>query len=625
MPGRGTGERLAVDPADPSILLFGARSGNGLYRSDDGGASFSAVESFEGVGTYVPDPSDENGLNSDIHGLTFVTFDPTSELVGGATGRIFVGTADNETASVYVSEDAGETWAAVEGQPGTFFPHKGRISPEEAALYLSYSDGTGPYDGTLGAVWRYDIAGGNWTDITPDIGQDLYHGFGGLSLDAQNPGTLMVVSLNSWWPDAQIFRSTDSGATWSTIWEFDADGNVLPHYDISTPLAPWIFEDFVSVDTKKLGWMTEALEIDPLDSDHWLYGTGLTVYGGRDLTSWGEGNVTVQSLADGIEEFAVLGLASVPGGSELLAAVGDDSGFTFETAEDLDTAPQTAWDNPMFTTSTGVDYAGAAPEIVVRVGNSEGSPQVATSEDGGVTWSVVAGADNETVGGTVALSADGSIILWSSESSGVLRGEGGAFEAVEDVPSGAAVASDKVEGYFYAGSEALLVSEDGGATWTEGGSLGDATVIRDIAVHPLTAGELFVSTDAGIFHSTDYGATLEPTSTDLSETHRIALGLSSGDAWALYAFGTGPDGAKLYASGDDGASWADVQGVQGFGSVDSCYVAGSANEAGLVYVGTNGRGVLRAEVVVGGEGPSVPSGTGSAPTAAPTASASALP
>ena len=617
MPGRGTGERLAVDPNNPSVLLFGARSGNGLYRSDDGGESFSQVESFEGVGTFIPDPSDVGGYNGDIHGLTFVTFDETSELVDGATGRIFVGTADNETASVYVSEDAGSTWSAVEGQPDTYFPHKGRISPEEGALYLSYSDGTGPYDGTSGAVWRYDIAGGEWTDITPDIGQDLYHGFGGLALDAQNPGTLMVVSLNSWWPDAQIFRSTDSGATWSTIWGWGADGNQAYNYEISTPLAPWIYEDFISVDTKKLGWMIEALEIDPLDSDHWLYGTGLTVYGGRDLTGWDAGTkVNVQSLADGIEEFAVLGLASAPGASELLAAVGDDSGFTFRSVDDLGTAPQTAWDNPMFTSSTDVDFAGAAPETVVRVGNSAGSPQLARSEDGGVTWAVDEAAGDEAFGGRVALSADGDVVVWSSESSGVLRGADGAFEAVDAVPSGAAVASDKVDnGVFYAGAEAdLLVSDDGGATWTEAaGSLGAATAIRDIVAHPAVAGEIYVSTDAGIFRSADGGATLEALPS-LDDTHRIALGRGPGDGWVLYAFGHGADGARLYATADGGVSWVDVQGAQGFGSIDSCVVAGSANVAGVVYVGTNGRGVFHAEVVVGGDEP-VPSGTAPAPSA----------
>src|SRR5690606_20121970 len=115
----------------------------------------------------------------------------------------------------------------------------------------------------------------------------------------------------------------------------------------------------------------------------------------------------------------------------------------------------------------------------------------------------------------------------------------------------------------------------------------------------LVAGEIYVSTDAGVFRSTDSGATLELTSPDLTETQRIALGLGAGDSWVVYAFGSGSEGAKLYASADDGATWEDVQGAQGFGSISANVVAGSANEAGLVYVGTNGRGVFYGEAAVG--------------------------
>src|SRR5438045_1735450 len=60
----------------------------------------------------------------------------------------------------------------------------------------------------------------------------------------------------------------------------------LTDFAPQTPKAPWISTGFLNVDSKRLGWMIEALEIDPLDSDHWLYGTGLTLFGGRDLTKW---------------------------------------------------------------------------------------------------------------------------------------------------------------------------------------------------------------------------------------------------------------------------------------------------------------------------------------------------
>src|SRR5882672_8840307 len=43
--GRGLGERLAVDPNEPSILYFGSRH-DGLQRSTNGGKSWSEVRSF---------------------------------------------------------------------------------------------------------------------------------------------------------------------------------------------------------------------------------------------------------------------------------------------------------------------------------------------------------------------------------------------------------------------------------------------------------------------------------------------------------------------------------------------------------------------------------------------------
>ena len=134
MPGRGMGERLAVDPKNSQILFFGARSGNGLWKSIDGGATFEKVSSFEAVGTFRAGP-ETDAYNGDLQGLTFVTFDETSEAVDGATSRIFVGTADNTTASVYVSTDAGATWSPVADQPAKFFPHKARLSvPEKVRI-----------------------------------------------------------------------------------------------------------------------------------------------------------------------------------------------------------------------------------------------------------------------------------------------------------------------------------------------------------------------------------------------------------------------------------------------------------------------------------------------------------
>ncbi|KKF93232.1 Xyloglucanase [Ceratocystis platani] len=629
MPGRGMGERLAVDPINSDVLYFGARSGKGLWKSTDGGKTFAQVTSFTNTGPFATNPSDTSGYSSDPQGVTFVTFDTTSAALSGTTSRIFVGTADNSTtgASVWESKDAGETWAAVAGQPTKYFPHKCRISPEENAMYLSYSDGTGPYDGSMGGVHRYDLKANTWKDITPASGSDLYFGFGGLAVDMKKPGTIMVATLNSWTPDAQIFRSTDSGTTWSKLWEITTYPERNMHFTQDFSNAPWM-ELFLKNDTKKIGWMIESLEIDPTDSDHWTYGTGLTLFGGRDLTKWDtEKMVKIEIKADGIEEVAVLDMASIPGGTELLAAVSDNDGFTYPTFADLNTSPKTMWD-PKYPSSSSVDYAGTVPNTVVRTGNTAGTNQVSISTDGGVTWTLNSASGTTAAGGSIAISADAKAMVWSTANSGVLHSDGtSTFAAVSSLPSSAVIASDKQDGkYFYAGSEgAFYVSSDAGLNFAKGAALGSATAIRSIAAHPSTAGTVYVSTDVGVFASTDFGKTFSTLGEGvLSDAHSISLGKGT-SGFNIYVIAKGAASEKVYSSSDNGATWTDVQGdIQGFGAMGGCFLAGSNNEANVVYVGTNGRGIFYKSIGGGESAPPASSATASA-TATATTTATTTP
>lgn len=58
-------QRLVVDPNLNSVLFYGARSGNGLYKSTDYGVTWTKVSGLPNAGTFVPDPSDTSGYNSD--------------------------------------------------------------------------------------------------------------------------------------------------------------------------------------------------------------------------------------------------------------------------------------------------------------------------------------------------------------------------------------------------------------------------------------------------------------------------------------------------------------------------------------------------------------------------------
>lgn len=273
------------------------------------------------------------------------------------------------------------------------------------------------------------------------------------------------------------------------------------------------------------------------------------------------------------------------------------------------------------------DYAGNVPADIVRVGNAAGSQMISISTDGGASWNIDYGSTTTDYGGYVAYSANADTILWSSTTSGVMRSQyQSTFAAVSGLSSGALIASDKRNGTVFYGavSGAFYVSTNTGSTFTKAGSLGSASSVNDIAPHPTTAGTVYVSTNLGIFKSTNYGSSFSQLSTAVTATQQISLGLpASGSTWYLYAFGAGSAGNKLYASADDGSTWTDIQGSQGFGPISSCKLAGSANTAGQVYVGSGvGRGVYYASGSLTGGSTSTSSTTKSSTTTSKTTTTS---
>ncbi|KAK7064455.1 carbohydrate-binding module family 1 protein [Favolaschia claudopus] len=594
------GERLVVDPNSNGILFFGAASGKGLWKSTNFGATWTQVTSFPSVGTYAPDPSDSSGYNSQLIGIAWVTFDSTSGTAGSATPRIFVGVANKGSTNIYVTTNGGTSWSAVPGQQTTYLPHKGVLSPSEKMLYVSYSDGAGPYDGTLGSVFKYNIATSVWTDITPATGSDLYFGFGGVAVDLQSPGTIMVAALNSWWPDGQIYRSTDSGATWSPLWNWQSYPTMNKFYTYSDSLAPWIGPNFVdgTPGDTQIGWMMEALVIDPFDSNHWLYGTGETIYGGHDLKKWDTThNVSISSLADGIEETSVQGLISPPTGANLISALGDIQGFVHNS---LTKPPVLAdyWSNPKWSTTADLDFAGNVPNSIVRIGTGDSTQgkQVAISNDGGKTWSQDFGAADNVQGGKVAFSANADTVLWRTNGQGVMVSQfTSAFTAVNSLPATAAIASDKVNNsvFYGAATNSFYISTDGGKTFTKTASLGTSNVPVKIVVHPKVSGDVWVSTDTGLFHSTNSGTSFTAIS-GITQAWAIALGAPKTSTGYPAIFAAAKIGTVGYFRSDDmGVNWVQINDVaHGFGSASSNCISGDPRIYGRVYIGTNGRGIF---------------------------------
>ncbi|WP_339261375.1 X2-like carbohydrate binding domain-containing protein [Paenibacillus sp. FSL R5-0713] len=617
MPGRSMGERLSVDPNDNRILYFGARSGHGLWKSTDYGVTWNEVTSFPNPGNYVQDPSNE--YTSDIVGLAWITFDKTTGSAGQATQTIYVGVAD-KAQSVYRSTNGGLTWSAVAGQPTGYIPHHG-VFDSDGSLYITYSDGVGPYDGTKGDVWKLNTSTGVWTNISPvpSSSTDNYFGYGGLAVDAQNPGTLMVATLNSWWPDATLFRSTDGGATWTRIWEFDGYPNRKLRYTQDISAAPWLTfgtNPAPPETTPKLGWMIGDLEIDPFDSDRMMYGTGATIYGTKNLTDWDDDEkINISVMAKGVEEIAVLDLISPPSGAHLVSGLGDVSGFRHNN---LDQAPATIFTSPNYPSTESLDFAELSPNTMVRVGKADyaadpNARSIGLSSDGGTTWyKANAEPAGTTGGGTVAISADGNRLVWSTSDKGVHYSTGGnSWTASTGIPAQAKVVSDRVNPNKFYGFAAgkIYVSVNGGATFTASSATGlPVEGNADLDAVPGVEGELWFAGGSeeagpyGLWHSTDSGATFTKLA-NVEEADSIGFGKAAPgqNVVALYTVAQIDGTRGFFRSDDGGANWVRINDDQHqYARVTT--ITGDPRLYGRVYLGTNGRGILYADRVGGNNG-----------------------
>ncbi|MEV0176829.1 RICIN domain-containing protein [Streptomyces sp. NPDC050803] len=552
--GRGAGERLVVDPANNANLLLGSRK-NGLWRSTDYGKTWSQVSSFP-----VKDGASSGG------GISFVTYGPA----GSKT--VYVGVGDKST-SLYRSTDGGGSWQAVSGQPTGQLPQHGVLSGD-GSLYLTYTDNLGPNGVTAGSVWKYTPAGGTWKNISPSQGS---YGFSGLAVDPRKPSTVMVTTLGRWWPEDEIYRTTDGGANWKALAdrsERDASG------------APY-------VGTHTGHWMT-ALAIDPFNSGHVLYGTGNGILRSKDANASDSGGTSHWSMgARGLEETALMDAIAPPGGAAVITSMGDQGGFRHGS---LTKVPSGRLSNPMMTNSTDIDFAQSKPALMVRVGRG-GAQDGAYSTDGGSSWTgfkaePVAGAQD----GRVALAADGSAIIWTQAGQSPYRStdNGASWSRVNGLGTDAVVVADRssAKTFYSLSGGTLYASTDGGATFTA--RAGNLPTGRLTAV-PGIAGDLWIAGgDKGLMHSTDGGRTFT-TLSSVKAASALGFGKAKPGAsyQALYLIGTVKDVTGVFRSTDKGATWLRVNDkAHQWGAIGGVgVITGDPDVFGRVYVGTNGRGL----------------------------------
>jgi photosystem II stability/assembly factor-like uncharacterized protein len=599
--GRGNGERMAVDPKNGNILYLGTRN-DGLWKSSDAGRNWIQVKSFPDVTEVMPSGLDERqkrmwGWNKGS-GIMVVVFDPTKANEKGCQ-TIYAGVSLMNRENLFRSNDGGETWQAVPGQPTQYRPTH-TIWASNGMLYISYGDNAGPGRMTNGGVWKLNTKTGEWTDITPDKpDQTKQFGYAAIAVDASNPD--VIIASTHYRPGEsggdEIFRSTDGGKNWKAVF---ANGT---EYDYSK--APYV--QFTGIH-----WMFD-IEINPFNPDHALFTTGFGGFETFNLTNVDKGEETNWSVyTTGIEETVPLELCSPPFGAQILTGIGDYGGFGHW---DLDNpSPDGNFDNPRLSNTDGITCAELKPEIIVRVGacaGNKGCGNIGYSLDFGKTWQVAKDPIENSRHGHIAVSANGETWIWTPERQKpyYTKDRGVTWKVIELLKENTRVVADRVNPLkFYAIDlyEGLLyASADGGINFKstplnleKGKAIpqtdrGDGRGGQDrIYATPGFENDLWIAAFDGLYHSSKKGGDFKLQS-NVTQIHGFGFGKAApGEKFpALYLIGI-VDGVRgIYRSTDKAKNWVRINDEQHQWGL-LLHITGDPKKYGRVYVGSHGRGAI---------------------------------
>ncbi|UWZ85853.1 hypothetical protein [Occallatibacter riparius] len=628
-PGRGMGERIAVDPNLSSIVYFGTRQ-DGLRISTDWGSTWPQVPGLTVV-TSVP----IGGGNTMPMGVVSVLPIKSSGSSGSATPVVYAAVAgtglNGNSQGLYVTTKGGSTtstWTAVTGQP-SFATATKPLSPMQAKLgpngsiYIVYGDAAGPDSGSVGQLWKF-TPGSNWTSGTwtqialpPNVGGPAdQQGYGSVAVDPSHAGHIMVGTLDQYWPTGDvIYRSTDDGATWRDVSSivfpgstFSKSPNLATHSNTNAPYVG-------APGTVSTGNWPTGLAIDPFDPDHAIYTFGGGLWITHDLTkadpsASSVGVVDWKFEDDGIEETATNVLLAPPSGSTiLLSGIGDVYGFAHT---DLTVSPAQGNYKVSQAMPTSMDFVQNTPTTVVRAsdGTYGATPLAVISTDGGMNWTGFAAMPTGTTkgGGSIAIAADASSIVWATQDTSSVwysKDGGKSWTASTGIAAQSQVVSDRAKaGVFYGydgNTGTLTVSMNGGVTFTTLQTglphAAQFTATPTLFSLPDAQGDLWLTAGgngSGLYANT--GSATSPQMTIVSGVQK-STSLGYGKAapgsskLTLFLAGTISGQWGLYRSTDGGASWIRINDdAHQYGGIGT--VTGDMRTFGTVYFSGSGRGIL---------------------------------
>jgi photosystem II stability/assembly factor-like uncharacterized protein len=581
-PTGGTITQLVFAPSDSRIAYAGT-STNGVFRSDDGGASWSlagaglpagpidvlAVDPRHPLTAYAS--TGNTGIWKTVTGgavwvgfprrlagptVYSLTIDPTR------TSRLYATT----TSGLFRSDNGGRRWTAMGSglPPGAWFADLAvdPAAPDHLLAALGEPAPTGFY---VARVFKSRDAGASWT-LLPVDGKTIGLPVAGNFTTDRTSGTLYLF-FGGTDLEMSMFKSRDFGGSWSEAASLCCQGQVAASgsgnlYAFST----FSFSQsrvYKSEDgsrswvpaTQQAGSVT-ALAADPRVPDRVLIGTA-----GLGVLASGDGGNSWQDSSTGLIATDVTSIAVDPAQPSTLYASLSYGGGLRRSRDagahwrriDLRLAPDlfADWMNLVAVNP------GNPLDLYAAIGSN-----VAHSGNGGRRWSFAHVEDCANVNSLAVDPASRSVYAGGTDyvthgcslfcNAFVSRDSGASWGCLPLDEEIDAVALDPSRpSTLYAGGRHLWKSIDGGKSFGPPAS-GPQAVIS-LAVSPVDPRIVYAGTrDTGVFRSADAGQTWSPAATGLPAGAMASLIADPVQKATVYA-GVSQQGAFL--SRDEGATW----------------------------------------------------------------------
>lgn len=532
------------------------------------------------------------------------------------------------------------------------------------------------YDGFgRGAVLQYNVSTKMWSDVSPedfiddgstgtskydvvnvsDTSYQYLAPYGGIAIDPANDSVMIVTTMGYrgaqfWkldttgksWKDqwgTNVYRTTDGGKTWDASFRYYwmAGGYYPTTEQMNSNGIGWMFNSSIH-------W-TGAVAIDPNNTDRVWITSGNGVFrcdniSDYDVIAAGTYDSTAnyyystrtvnqrqvwKVFSQGIEETVPEEVVSIPGGP-LISIIGDYDGFRHESVSKYPSERlQTNVNGTKVSlgSTRALAYAPLSGKLVKVADARSANPTTYTvvpldpvqiSSDSGKTWAVGTYSSIDTLykKGNVAISADGSIIIWVP---GEYKGTGGKYPAMlyssSNWASISGIDGDYVVGdpvnanVFYAYNDstgAFYKSTDKGTAFSAVGTPG-ASLFKKFRTVIGHEGDIWlpvgVTADDGtqsgaLMRSTDGGATWSKVG-GVSYCEAVGFGKAktTGGYPAVYVFATIGGITGVFGSDDEGSTWTQINddAHEYGGLANGEFVMGDWNTYGVVYMSTAGRGI----------------------------------